>query len=354
PRKHGKRIVVGSVRGNQVLLRAGSAMGLTPGTELASGSVRIRVDSVGGPTLSSARVIAGDGSRIHPGALFEVFRWAPPESRALQVAVRDCPNAEWCATLRSKLQARSLAKLVDGAETADYQLRADPGSDTRRYFWERPLSGYTPLPFKTDPVSSVDALVDQANRLARLLGWLTLESPPEGTESFPYTLALRDERGRLKVSGTVGEGETYDLALVSTRRVPRVERRWVYVFLIDNSGQSILLYPDERGDVENQFPPPKRRALGSYVLNSPFRVIPPYGVETFVLLSSREKLTDPAGTFSSEPLRTAKGAPASSLATLLNRVGTRGDPLSVSTDWAVSRVTVLSKGTAPRAERPTP
>jgi uncharacterized caspase-like protein len=103
--------------------------------------------------------------------------------------------------------------------------------------------------------------------------------------------SLRDLRGpageaRLELrparNGVLIEGEQYELALHSPS-----SPRFVYVFAIDSRGESMLLFP-RNGSVENRF-----GARQEVVLDARFEVEPPFGIETFVLLTSDEPLSDP-------------------------------------------------------------
>ena len=103
--------------------------------------------------------------------------------------------------------------------------------------------------------------------------------------------ALRDLRGpagesRLELrparNGVLIEGEQYELTLRSPS-----SPRFVYVFAIDARGESVLLFPHD-GSVENRFGMQKE-----VVLDARFEVAPPFGVETIVLLTSDEPLSDP-------------------------------------------------------------
>lgn len=126
----------------------------------------------------------------------------------------------------------------------------------------------------------------------KMQAWDQLESPPD--ERSPYRLALRSARNGVLAKGVLAGGETYDVVLQSTEPVPaRVRQRYVYVFVIDNRGASFLLFP-RRGSVENRIPfalpaPPEIR-LGK---ESAFEVAPPYGVDTYFLLTTDEPLPDP-------------------------------------------------------------
>lgn len=118
--------------------------------------------------------------------------------------------------------------------------------------------------------------------MRRIQPWDQLESPPS-----PFRLALRNMRTGERASATLTGGESYEVVL---RRAAPAPPQYVYVFVIDNSGASVLLYP-RHGSVENRFPSASPElALGR---ESAFQVAPPYGVDTYYLLATGEPLPDP-------------------------------------------------------------
>src|SRR5436189_96151 len=124
---------------------------------------------------------------------------------------------------------------------------------------------------------------------ARSCSWIEWCAPPARLRAGERK--ARRERGprveaRLELQhardGVLIEGEQYELTLHSPS-----SSRFVYVFAIDGRGESVLLYPHD-GSVENRF-----GARQDVVLDARFEVAPPFGVETFVLLTSDEPLSDP-------------------------------------------------------------
>jgi len=112
--------------------------------------------------------------------------------------------------------------------------------------------------------------------------WHELESPPS-----PLQLALRNVKTGERANATLIGGESYEVVL---RSAAPASPRYVYVFVIDSSGASFLLFP-RHGSVENRFPSSSSEiALGR---NSAFEVTPPYGIDTYYLLTTEEPLPDP-------------------------------------------------------------
>jgi hypothetical protein len=222
-------------------------------------------------------------------------------------------------------------------------------------------AGDTSFPLRTDWIPDVTTansdttgrgLTDLAARLAKIKLWLDLRVPPAGDDSnFPYQLALK-RRGTAEANyvegGTVKPGETYDLVLHLSGEPPkRVERQWVYVLGIDCAGRGTLLYPG--ASEGNQLP--EKDAVPTEISltagRSGIKIVPPFGLDTYVLLTTTEQLPDPT-MLDFDPVLT-RGArtnqmPPSPLASLLDSAsaGTRGMQRPVPSSWAIHYLQISS------------
>ncbi len=241
---------------------------------------------------------------------------------------------------------------VTGAEDADYVLVGRFANRRLSYAWMRPTAERSDrresgLPLCTKWVDedgrdgtirdSVGALRNAVVALRKILGWHLLESPPGSR--YPYRLALRRLRNGewAKDSAVIGE-EDYGLVLraASTPLPPRVTPRYVYAFNIDNHGRSVLLFP-RKGSVENRFPaapPPVEIDLGK---SAEFTISPPYGVDTYFLLTTDEPLANP-WILEWNGVRAVE--PASSLERLLmiTAAGDRATPPPTPATWSIEKV----------------
>ena len=354
--RRGERTVVAVEkvqRDGTVVLQGGWANGLAVGTELRSGTTRVVVETMDGLARSAGRLIAGT---THSGALLEVAAWTAPRTQPLRVwmprAAGDlAPLARRMAAEAAKRGIRwiddpteaaavhllrwsdgawesidpdggksvvkdplvAMAKLrkgaslfvqfpgpvdalsIDGvvavarADGADYLLAGRYSGGKLSYAWVRPAvrssdrrrSG---LPVRSEWVSSATALREHAQRLRKIQMWHFLESPP-GARA-PYRLALRRVKDRAFVGdGTLTGDERYEI--VARAASPRMQPRYFYAFVIDSHGTSTLLYPRD-GSVENRLADARQQvSLGD------FRVGPPYGIDTFILLTTDEPLPSP-------------------------------------------------------------
>ena len=243
---------------------------------------------------------------------------------------------------------------VARAEDADYIL-AGRLSPTRQleYAWVRPAVNAadrrtTGLPARSAWImedgrdqtlrDSVARLRDSVLRLRRIHAWHLLESPPRAR--YPYRLAVKRQRdGSVIREGALTGGDLYDLVLrpAATSLPPRVPQRYVYVFNIDSHGKSVLLYP-RSGSVENRYPlaPP---APPEIQLGAAFAVEPPYGVDTYFLLTTDEALPNP-WILEWDGVRTAASDSPTPLEQLLMLTGSaeRGPSIVTPSSWSLDRM----------------
>jgi hypothetical protein len=198
------------------------------------------------------------------------------------------------------------------------------------------------LPLRTDWITArsgttAEQLREAVLRLRTIHDWQLLESPPAGR--FPYHLDLRRTGDdALPRQNVVTGGERYGLVLrAGSAFLPaHLAPRYLYVFLLDSFGRSVLLYP-RSGSVENHFPlndpPPPEIAL-----DSEFEVTPPYGIDTYILLSTDEPLPNP-WILDSEGVRSRDPKALTPLERLLRETatGTRGATLVLPSAWSIDR-----------------
>ena len=191
---------------------------------------------------------------------------------------------------------------VDDPADADYMLVARYARHHLSCAWLRPSVKKSDrrkngMPLRTKWIRARGDVTPQMReavaRLRRVHVWNTLESPPGAR--FPYQLGVRRARDGELARDSLSGGEKYVLVLrVKSLPLPqRVPSRFIYAFVIDSEGKSTLLFPPpETGSVENRFQPSTDEVeIGE---SSAFEVDRPYGVDTYVLLSTDEPLPDPA------------------------------------------------------------
>jgi hypothetical protein len=305
-----------------------------------------------GADLSQERVLAAMGTGKGDRKLFA----NPPPPKSLRDGIRlgrGTPN--------------DAIDVLQTPEGADYYLVGRWDGHQTQYAWVLPRvtqrdkdSLSIPLPIRSDWFTVDDSeksirdaassLTTNALRLGKLRAWLSLDMPPdEGT--FPYKLSLKNvASGDLKTAGTVFDRERYSLVLRARPEQVKngVDPRYVYVFVIDSYGNTTLLFPPRTGgNLENRVPfntdgiPPAEIPLGT----TRFGISKPFGVDTYVLLTSQEAIPNPVD-IESRGIRTrgeARGN-TTALSKFLFNVGsaTRGVESPTPVNWSVNRLMIRS------------
>jgi len=185
---------------------------------------------------------------------------------------------------------------VDDPRHADYLLAGRFDGSRIEYAWIRPLVANADrldsgMPQRTAWTADAMQLRRDLATLQRIHAWYSLASPPDS--AAPYRLAVCREKTRELVrDDTVTGNEIYSIVLRTSQ--PVAAKRHYYVFVIDRHGDSYLVFP-RGGSVENRFPiadpAPRELPLGEA---SRFQIKPPYGIDTYFLLSTEEPLPDPS------------------------------------------------------------
>jgi hypothetical protein len=198
---------------------------------------------------------------------------------------------------------------------------------------------------------------------------MELPAPPAGAnEAFPYRLALKPVdagskpkpgENELIQEGTVVEGNTFGLVLRAEGKITAATpRRWVYVLLIDCSGQGQLLYPrsgegnflPERAPGANAWP----REIDLSGSTGTFDIESPFGVDTYILLTTADQIADLSAFNFSGVLQATRGGPQSPLAQLLGNASanTRGANPSVPVTWSVQYMPIESVAAGKNSAKP--
>jgi hypothetical protein len=223
-----------------------------------------------------------------------------------------------------------------------------------------PRTNWLPIGATADSLVATSAkLTDYADRLARVRSWMELPAPPGGAnEAFPYRLALKrvDTNSKagmgangLVQEGTVVEGSVYGVALRAEGKITAASpRRWVYVLLIDCSGQGQLIYPrsaegnflPERGPDANAWP----SEIDLPGVASNLTIDSPFGTDTYILLTTADQIADLSAFNFSGVVQATRGGPKSPLAQLVGNASsnTRGANPSVPVNWSVQYMAIQS------------
>lgn len=207
----------------------------------------------------------------------------------------------------------------------------------------------SPYPVRSDWVPVADAataptagltLSTYSTRLAKVHGWLQLANNPAAgaSESSFYKLAFvpMTTTDALDPGNPVHEKDRVRLALQTTGVVK--DPRWVYILDIDCHGKGNLVYPQNSS--ENQYPGQGDVDTQIILRHAPTLVVgPPFGVDTMILLTTAQPLSDPSVLNFDGVARGATRGATSPLAQLLSNTsgGSRGlgAEVEVPTNWGI-------------------
>jgi hypothetical protein len=212
----------------------------------------------------------------------------------------------------------------------------------------------SPYPLRTDWVrigaggpTPASQLNDAAVKLAKLNGWLKLQSAVTGEEDFPYSLALvRTNDKQTAADGSqTHAGEEYSLALTgSSATYPKP--RWVYVLGLDCQGSGQKMWPLQGPG--GRFPTDNGGLDTIPLPGMTFTISDPLGTDTYLLLTSSTPLPDPDVLNFDGVVRSGTRGVSSPLAELLGSTsaGTRGVGGEAPTDWSLQMVQTHSQPAA--------
>lgn len=259
--------------------------------------------------------------------------------------------------------AARVAQLADAQYALSARLTAD---DTLEVAWVTrdhfaATDRKTSLPPRTDWVAltlgpagaianariAAADLDGKAETLVRIRSWLTLASPGDGG-TYPYTLAFRKPGAPTPETPTaLAEGETWELVLTRGATSAAIPSRYVYVLIIDSGGGGSLLFPPAgQGNVENYLPRPKE-APPELIALTDIHILPPLGLDTYLLVTSNEPLLALSQVNWSGVLSRTRGTTpgdVSPLEALLAKTGgrTRGAGSVAPSGWSVRQLAIPS------------
>ncbi|MCX6258347.1 MAG: hypothetical protein NTW49_10700, partial [Bacteroidia bacterium] len=197
-----------------------------------------------------------------------------------------------------------------------------------------------------------DSLTEYSLRLAKIKAWLTLTGPPDdGAFPFSFYLFNSSTKKIISTNQEVRENDTLGLILVTnTENLSDWDgiKRYLYVFSIDCNGKMQLAFP-RNGNVENKMPltdeagkPLVQMNLGEKKL---FKVTPPLGTDTYIMLETVEAIPDP-GVLNQAGIRSRgfnSAAKGNIYNELLNIGATTRGKVITPTDWGIQKVVVKSR-----------
>jgi len=304
--------------------------------------------------------LLGDGATEHLGqntaAIAAMARLSPGSTLFVQFPAPDA--------LVDHIAAEGVEQAAT-PEEADYVLAGRFTGRHLSYAWVRPSvkksdRRKTGLPVRTAWIAerknnrrlrdTAPTLHGALLTLRRIHGWQFIESPP--SDRFPYQLAARRARDAMLVTdgGSIIGGEKYELVLrlLSQPLPAHIPKRYIYAFVVDSNGKSTLLFPPPTaGSVENHFQPVPTETEIPLGDASAFGASPPYGVDTYFLLTTEEPLPNPT-------ILEWDGVRAPEALTPLEQLllqPTRAIGAAVPTKWSIVRTTFESLAPHTKAAR---
>ncbi|MBS1808762.1 MAG: caspase family protein [Acidobacteria bacterium] len=278
------------------------------------------------------------------------------------------PTTELSKQLKlGKDTVNDAVKVVGLQSQANYLLAGRYKDGKLEYAWMLPgvtkeQGSELPLPNRTDwfPAQTLDIaaqLDDGILRAGKVKAWLQIEAPPE-RNPFPYHLVIKNRKtGEIRRAGKIIENEEYDLDLIANPNRPAgrpITPRYLYVFSINSKGKSKLCYPEslaEKGEVEHKHPigPEEQEKINLWS----FGVGDPFGIDSFILITSVEAIPGVAAALNFEGVRT-RGQVGEQhpnpLTRLLYQTGsaTRAGYTFIPSDWSIQRISLQS---VPQSEK---
>jgi hypothetical protein len=131
--------------------------------------------------------------------------------------------------------------------------------------------------------------------------------------------------------------------MLQARGDTRSGARWVYVLAIDCQGGGQLLFPSQGGG--NRYPQEDGRLDQILLPGAKFTIAPPFGTDTYVLLTTSTQLSNPEVLNFEGVVRGGERGASSPLESLLGSTsaGTRGNLVQMPTDWGVEYLQMHSQ-----------
>ena len=329
-----------ALRTHLVYFEAGAWWLLGPTTGQAPVSLGARLQAA-----KIQRAVANDPA---PDGKARLYVALPPPRELVQALAIGTPgfdNAARVTRLADAQYALSARLREDGALEAAWVTRDHFAAEGQR----------TSLPPRTDwvPFASANAKAAAADldakgeTLVRIRGWLLLANPGDGGD-YPYSLAFRRPgAAEAEAPAALAANETWELVLTRGSTTSAIPSRYVYVLLIDASGAGTPLFPPPgQGNVENFLPRPKE-APPELLKLTEIKILPPFGLDTYLLITSNEPLIALSQVGWTGVLNRTRGtAPGavSPLEALLARTGgrTRGAGSVAPSGWSVRQLAIPS------------
>ncbi|MCX6166164.1 MAG: caspase family protein, partial [Ignavibacteriae bacterium] len=277
------------------------------------------------------------------------------------------PPKELIENLKSAYEKEyNIVEFTDDPISADYILAGRMNNNEIEYSWVLrrndeidTLTGALPprsdwYSLKSLSVKNIkDSLLRTSVLLAKVKTWLTLNTPP-GSPFFPYHLGLKKYGSDdIITGGILKDGDKIDLLLTTDetsisewKKYPVT--RYVYIITIDRTGFTQVLFPkggQMKIPIEN-----KDKGYDNVIFVPKYTDLEvgfPFGVDTYILLTTDEPISDPTK-LNGDRILTREGTkgPGSELENLFYSFGSkeRGTrEISIPVNWSIERIYIKSQ-----------
>ncbi len=253
--------------------------------------------------------------------------------------------------------------LLNSPEGANFILHGRAENNEILYSWFRTNStdnNKSTMPGRTTWLSSnyknlSDSIIIFSTKLGKINAWLGLDNPFDN-ENFPYSIAVKRKNDGKILQGEepLYDGDICQLILITdndklSKWNPK-NPRYVYVIGLDKDGRTFVLYPQDN-DIEHirklpydyQSPP-----LEIELESSSFKIKKPFGIDTYILLTSDSRipdiqlLNDDIGVITDEIKTKSLFDDFASYIFGTTTAQRRGD-ITLTTNWTVKRITIESR-----------
>lgn len=261
----------------------------------------------------------------------------------------------------NQFKTNNSVEIVNNADNANYILSGRLQNGNLEYALIAPNlnnkdDAYTStLPTRTNFVildnanKGADSIMNYALRLSKIKAWLSLQSSADGSDGFPFSLAIKQKKDNSTLTqGELHNGDKIGFVLVKDKRAfasASLQRRYVYVFAIDNTGKTQLVFPlESSGSVENRLPisamdVPDEIQLGAKAV---LEISEPFGNDTYIMITTDEPLPNPSS-LEGDAVKT-RGVASDNWLNQLGEVGAKTrSKIITPTTWSLQRITVKTK-----------
>ena len=266
------------------------------------------------------------------------------------------------SAIKELLGGNSALEIVDNAEMAMYSIMGRFANQKIEYALVRTnlSQAASTLPAQSNFViydgnnvetskKATSTLVEYALKIHKVNSWLNITAPKD-FGAYPFKLGLRDaETNEIITKGPIKKGQKIGLVLFASKEELvdwDQSKRFTYVFGIDKNGRIALMFPSPAaGNIENQMPKVidgEVQLVSNLGRKAIFEVDAPYGLDTYILLSTDNalpnfKLLEQSGIYD---IPNTRGA--SDLSSLLSIGANTRNQMITPVTWSVMRLSIES------------